>query len=154
MILMELPVPAAWYRARRAARTRHLFFSTSHAHTAERRAEEAAERAVSLAFASLHKRAFGVAVGTAAALALAALTLAGLAGDPAHHFPLGLLGQYLRGYAVSPLGVLVGAAWGFAIGFVAGWFIAFTRNLVLTVWLVVVRAKLHLAQGQHFFDNL
>lgn len=116
--------------------------------------EQAAARAVALAFASLHKRAFGVAIGTAGALAILAVTLADVAFDATRRFPLGLLSNYFHGYDVTVPGALIGAAWLFAVGFVGGWFVAFTRNLVLTLWLVVVRAKMHFAQGQNLLDHL
>lgn len=131
-----------------------MFVPVHHVQAAARREEEAAARALAPIFASLHKRAFGVAVGTAAGLAVAVLTLVNLTVDPGRRFPLELLGNYLEGYAMSPVGALVGAAWSFAIGFVAGWFVAFTRNLVLTLWLVVARAKLHFAQSRNFLDHL
>jgi len=112
------------------------------------------ERIVTLAFAPLHKRAFGVAVGTVAALALAALTVADVLLDTGDRFPLELLAVYLRGYQPSLAGALVGAAWAFGIGFVGGWFAAFTRNAVLAVVLIVTRARVHLLQTHDLLDHL
>ncbi len=149
-----MPASARWHEPSRGTARARGSAATPNTQEAARRAERAAERTVAVIFASLHKRAFGVAIGTAAAVALLALTLADLAGDPTQRFPLGLLSNYLRGYEVSVAGSLIGAAWGFGVGFVAGWFVAFTRNLVLTLWLVVARAKLHLAQSQDLLDHV
>ena len=107
-----------------------------------------------LAFAPIHKRAFGTAVGTAVALTIALLTVAGVLLDPAGHGHLGLLGQYLAGYSVSWAGVFVGAAWGFFVGFIAGWFAAFSRNLAVAVWIFVVRARAELRATRDFLDHI
>ena len=73
---------------------------------------------LALAFQPLHKRAFGVAIGTAGGLLVALATVIILIGDGAE-LNLGLLRQYFAGYSVSPGGVLVGFFWGFVTGFVA-----------------------------------
>jgi hypothetical protein len=117
-------------------------------------AEERLELTVQLAFAPLHKVAFGTAVAVAASVMLLGLTLAGLWLDPEGRFGLHLLSVYLYGYTVSPVGALVGGAWGAALGFVAGWFLAFCRNLVLAVWLLVVRARAELHANRDFLDHL
>lgn len=109
---------------------------------------------VAVAFAPLDKRAFGVAVGVAAAAAIAALTIADLLVDPHRLFPLGLLGVYLHGYDVTLAGALIGALWMFGVGFVAGWFAAFVRNAVMAIVLIVIRARLHLLQTRNILDHL
>jgi hypothetical protein len=110
--------------------------------------------ALLLAFAPMHKFAFGVATGTAAALILASLTMGVLLLPNARSFPLALLRQYFVGYSVSWPGVLVGAAWGFAVGFVAGWFAAFCRNLALAISAFLIRAKAELSQTRDFLDHI
>jgi hypothetical protein len=120
----------------------------------DRAVDPAVERAVLLAFSPLHKRAFGVAIGTAAAVFLALLTLVALVRDPEHGLGLGILRVYFRGYEVSWPGVVIGAAWGGLVGFVAGWFAAFCRNLVLAVWLIYVRAHAALAETRDFLDHI
>lgn len=112
------------------------------------------ERALALAFAPLHKAAFGVAIGIAGALVLFSLTVAGLVLDPAGRTNLALLAEYLAGYEQSWPGALIGAAWGFFVGFVAGWFFAFTRNLVLAIWLLIVRARADIAATRDFLDHI
>jgi hypothetical protein len=110
--------------------------------------------AMLFAFAPLHKRAFGVATGVAGAIFMVLLTLAGMFLPGAREFPLGLLGQYFQGYSVSWPGVLVGAAWGFAVAFVAGWFAAFCRNLALAISAFVIRTRAELDSTREFLDHI
>lgn len=107
-----------------------------------------------LAFAPLHKRAFGVATGVAGALLMTLLTLAAMALPTARDFPLGLLAQYFAGYSVSPTGVVIGAAWGFVVAFVGGWFVAFVRNLSLALSAFFITARAELAQTRDFLDHI
>ncbi|HSJ07816.1 MAG TPA: hypothetical protein VK936_14015 [Longimicrobiales bacterium] len=107
-----------------------------------------------LAFAPVHKRAFGTAVGTAAGLAIALLTVAGILLDPGGRGPIGLLGEYFAGYAVTWVGAAIGAAWGFFVGFVAGWFVAFARNLVVAGWIFAARTRAELRATRDFLDHI
>jgi hypothetical protein len=116
--------------------------------------EQRLSEALELAFAPLHKRAFGIALGCAGALAMTALTLAVLITDRANQFPLGLLGQYLFGYDVTWPGVFIGAAWGFAVAFVAGWFFAFCRNAALAVTAFAIRTRAELSETRDFLDHI
>jgi hypothetical protein len=115
---------------------------------------ETLEQELLLAFAPLHKRAFGMAVGSAEAVAIALFTVAGVLRDPEGHGPLGLLGEYLAGYGVSWAGVAIGAAWCFFVGFVAGWFVAFARNLAVAVWMFAVRTRAELRATRDFLDHI
>jgi ABC-type Fe3+ transport system permease subunit len=117
-------------------------------------AEVSLDHALELAFAPLHKRAFGVALGSAAALAMVIVTVAVLVTDRAQEFPLGLLGQYFAGYTVSWPGVLVGAGWGFVVAFVAGWFFAFCRNAALAITAFAIRTRAELTQTRDFLDHI
>ena len=116
--------------------------------------EEALVRELQLAFAPIHKRAFGTAVGVAFALLVAAVTLVHLLLDPETNEMLGLLGQFFYGYSVSPAGILVGAFWGFVAGFVAGWFAAFCRNLAIAVPVFITRTRAELAETREFLDHI
>jgi hypothetical protein len=109
---------------------------------------------LALLFAPLHKRAFGTAVGCAAALVVGLATVVYLVRAPDPGFDLGLLAQYFAGYTVSWAGALVGAAWAFVTGFVAGWFVAFCRNLVLAAWLFITRTRSELAATREFLDHI
>lgn len=106
------------------------------------------------AFAPLHKLAFGVATGTAGAVLVALITIAALVLPGAGEFPLFLLQQYLKGYSVTWTGVFVGAAWGFAIAFVGGWFAAFCRNLALAISAFMIRTKAELDSTREFLDHI
>lgn len=110
--------------------------------------------ALLLAFAPMHKRAFGVAMGTAVALLLALMTVMALVLPSARAFPLGLLGEYFAGYSVSWPGVIIGALWGFVVGFVAGWFTAFCRNLSLAISTFLIKARAELTQTRDFLDHV
>jgi len=132
------------------------------ARRAEARAEEARRaaeeervlEALRLAFAPLHKRAFGVAVGTAAGLLIAAVTAYSLLFLSPDTIRLELLHAYFFGYRVSWAGILIGGAWGFGVGFVLGWFVAFCRNLVVAVSVFVTRTRAELGQTRDFLDHI
>jgi len=118
-------------------------------------AEPTLPPAVRLAFAPLHKRAFGLAIGAAAAVAIAGATLIYLVRGEGNRGPgLWLLQNYLAGYSVSLPGALVGGAWGLFIGFVAGWFFAFCRNFAIAVSVFVFRVRAELNQSRDFLDHI
>jgi hypothetical protein len=112
------------------------------------------ERQLELAFAPVHKRAFGTAVGLVVGLGVLFVTVLSLILDPEQQFPLTLLGQYFAGYDVSWTGALIGAGWGLFVGFVAGWFLAFARNLVLAAWVFMVRTRAELRATRDFLDHI
>ena len=117
-------------------------------------AESPVISAMLFAFAPLHKRAFGIATGVAGAVVMIWLTIAGMYMPGAHDFPLDLFGQFFRGYSVTWPGVLIGALWGFAVAFVAGWFAAFCRNLALAVSAFMIRARAELDSTREFLDHI
>ena len=41
------------------------------------------------------------------------------------------LGQYFRGYSVSPMGSLAGLLWGLGIGFISGVILAWLYNVIV-----------------------
>lgn len=105
-------------------------------------------------FLPLHKRAFGMATGAAAALIVFVVTvMATLRGTPEAE-ALGLISQYFAGYTVSWTGALIGAAWGGFTGFVMGWFLAFGRNAFVAVFIAYIRTKAELAQTRDFLDHI
>lgn len=106
---------------------------------------------LALAFAPVHKRALGMAIGLVSGVLVAAVTAFDVVAHPAGGPELELLANYFYGYTVSWPGVAVGAFWAFVAGFVAGWFIAFVRNFVLAGWLLAVRAK---AEFNSFLDHI
>jgi len=110
--------------------------------------------ALRLAFAPLHKAAFGTATGVAGALFFATLTVVAILSPRARDFPLELLVQYFAGYSVTWGGTIVAGVWGFAVGFVAGWFIAFCRNLAMAFVAFTYTARAQLAQTRDFLDHI
>lgn len=112
------------------------------------------ERQVTLAFAPLHKAAFGAAIGAAAALLVFLATAILLLRNRVNEFPLSILAVYFRGYSVSWSGALIGAAWAGAMGFVFGWFTAFTRNLALAVSAFLIRTRAERAMTRDFLDHV
>lgn len=100
----------------------------------------------------LHKRALGTACGLAAGVVVFLATAIAVLRDP--NGGLGLLGQFFAGYTVSWAGAFIGAAWAAFTGFVLGWFLAFTHNLLLAVMLVVVRTRAELAENRSILDDL
>ena len=107
-----------------------------------------------LAFAPLHKSAFGVAIGVALALIVFLVTLVTLRMPDAQRPNLELLAAYFRGYSVTTTGAVIGAAWAGFMGFVFGWFLAFCRNLIVAVSLFVIRTRAELAQTRDFLDHI
>ena len=120
----------------------------------ERRGGEGLPPELVLAFAPLHKGAFGVAVGTASGLLVFAATAVYLLRGGHGPLNLGLLAEYFYGYTVSWRGAIIGLLWGAAVGFVAGWFLAFCRNLALAVSIWVLRTKTELEQTRDFLDHI
>ncbi|MBL8962026.1 MAG: hypothetical protein JNJ98_19340 [Gemmatimonadetes bacterium] len=106
------------------------------------------------AFSRVHKAAFGAAVGAAGALVMGSLTLIVLLRPAAANFPLHLMNEYFAGYSVSWPGVFVGMAWGFAVAFVAGWFLAFCRNLSVAVSAFFIRTRAEIEQTRTFLDHI
>ena len=118
------------------------------------RRETALDHDLALVFAPLDKRALGLALGILLAIFVGLLTLLSLTLDPAGRVPLVLLREFFRGYDVSLRGAFIGAAWAFFTGFVWGWFLAFTRNLVLAIWLIGVRVRADLSASRTFLDHI
>lgn len=105
------------------------------------------------AFAPLHKRVLGTAIGLVFGLGVFAVTAVHVVLQPPGP-SLGILANYFYGYDVTWPGAFIGAWWGFVSGFVAGWFAAFVRNLAMATWLFFVRTKAHLAETRDFLDHI
>ena len=106
------------------------------------------------AFAPMHKRALGLAVGVTAACLVVAVTAITVVIRPDQPSPLQLLSQYFYGYTVSWRGAAIGAWWAFVAGFVAGWFAAFVRNLSLGLWLMTARMRANISETRDFLDHI
>jgi hypothetical protein len=115
--------------------------------------DDSVNRVLERAFAPLHKRALGVAVGATVAMVVFAVTVFHIIARPID-IPIDLVSQYFYGYDTTWRGALIGVWWGFISGFVAGWFLAFLRNFMVATWIFVVRTKASLAQTQDFLDHI
>jgi len=116
--------------------------------------EEVLPREEMLLFAPVDKRAFGAAIGCVSALGVMVLTSIHLLLRPEPAINLDLLSQYMPGYEASWSGVVVGGVWALAIGFLAGWFTAFMRNLALALSLFLLRSKAELSVSRDFLDHI
>jgi len=109
---------------------------------------------LALAFAPVHKRALGVAVGSVSGLFIFVVTVFHVVLHPEGALDIALLREYFFGYTVSWQGAFVGLFWGFVSGFVMGWFIAFVRNFVIAMRVFTLRAKGELARTADFLDHI
>lgn len=114
---------------------------------------DAVNRVLARAFAPVHKRALGVAVGLTVALVVLAFTVFHIIARP-FDLPIDLLAEYFYGYDQTWRGAFIGMWWGFVAGFAVGWFLAFLRNFAVATWIFVVRAKASLAETQDFLDHI
>ncbi len=117
-------------------------------------ATEPLSPALEAVFVPLHKRAFGMATGSATGLLFFALT-AVLMLRPGTEAPdLRILDEYFYGYTVSWPGAFIALAWGFVAGFAMGWFAAFTRNFVIALSLWQGRNRSELEATRDFLDHI
>jgi hypothetical protein len=121
--------------------------------TGEESAHGRTDRLIVAAFARIDAVALGCAFGLVAGLVLFTATMALVVkgGDPVGP-RLALLAQYLVGYTVTPLGSLVGLAYGAVVGFGAGWLLASLRNFCLALYLHVVRVRSQLSSIHDVLD--
>jgi hypothetical protein len=108
---------------------------------------------LALAFAPLHKRAFGTALGLNAGTLVFVVTVFGTVIPEPPSF-LYLLANYFPGYTVSWMGAVIGFAWASFSFFVAGWFAAFVRNFFLAANIWIVRTRAELAATRDFLDHI
>ena len=104
-------------------------------------------------FPRAHKQALGFAVGLTAAAVIFGLTAFHLL-LKVQGLPLELLNQYFYRYEVSWPGAFIGAAWGFATGFIGGWLLAFIHNFTVGAWLLLIRARNDLNRTRDFLDHI
>ena len=109
-------------------------------------------RAVSYAFAPVHKAALGAAFAFALGSLTAGATVVQILVARPDGLPLSRLNQFFTGYTVSWTGVGVGFAWAALVGFVAGWFLAFLKNVMTALWMFTLRVNSALTQP--FLDHI
>jgi len=107
------------------------------------------------AFARMDKLALSTALGTVAGLAmfLATLWLVLKGGDVVGP-NLSLLKEYFVGYTVTVRGAFIAFLHGFFWGFLAGWFCAYSRNLLLAIYVYRAKRRAEMLSVWDFFDQL
>ena len=112
-----------------------------------------AEEAISEVFTRVDGVALGLAAGVTSGLLLLLATIAlVLKGGGALN--LGLLSQYFPGYSVTPGGSILGLAYGFTAGFIAGWVFAYVRNAAAFVSLIVIHRRAELQRLRRILEYL
>jgi hypothetical protein len=91
---------------------------------------------VSLTFAHLDPRAFGIACGIVLAIGVFLATAILLIRNQQPVGPnLALLGQYFLGYHVTWAGSVIGGLYGFLLGFTGAYAVAAIRNFLANMYL-------------------
>ncbi|MGI8470342.1 MAG: hypothetical protein ACR2N3_18030 [Pyrinomonadaceae bacterium] len=105
-------------------------------------------------FAKVDRGAFGIAIGIifGAGIFLATNFLI-LKGGERVGPTFALLNQYFIGFSVTFAGSFIGLIYGFASGFILGWLLAFLRNLVIKIYLHVLKFKGRIAAIGGFLDE-
>jgi hypothetical protein len=103
---------------------------------------EVVQDVLARAFPKLDRVAFGLSLGGVAGvlLFLATLILVLKGGDEVGP-NLQLLSQYFPGYSVTPLGSVLGLAYGFTFAFLGGWMFAVLRNATLFIYMATARRR-------------
>ena len=104
--------------------------------------------------APVYKLALGLAVGLMAGALVFLVTIFHVVVRPEGGPDLALLSQYFYGYEVSAKGAAIGAFWASVSGFVAGWFLAFVRNLCVAIRVRYLSARAELVDTHDFLDHI
>ena len=107
-----------------------------------------------LAFAPLHRGAMGVAVGVVLGNLVFLATVVEIVRGGRAVSNLWLLAQFFFGYRVTVPGAFIGLLWGFGVGFILGWSFALLRNMIVWIWLTVIRSRAEMEQYGDFLDHL
>jgi len=106
-------------------------------------------------FARMDKLALAVAVGTVCGLAVFSATLfLILKGGRIVGPELFLLNEYFIGYRVSVSGALIGFGYGFLWGFLSGWLFSYLRNLMLGLYLYLIRREAESSSLKNILDYI
>jgi hypothetical protein len=113
-----------------------------------------ADELIVQSLAKLDGTALGVAIGLLSGLVVfIATNLLIFKGGDEIGPNLALLGQFFIGYEVSFSGSLIGFVYGLISGFVLGWLIAAIRNLILSIYMFVLRLKGSMSAVNDYIDN-
>lgn len=108
---------------------------------------------LAIAFAPLHKRAFGMAVGLTMGAGVSLITVMAVLRPGCPDF-VPLMSYYFYDYTVSWWGACVGFAWAFLAFFVAGWFTAFLRNFIIAASLWISYTRDEIKRSRDFLDHI
>jgi protoporphyrinogen oxidase len=113
------------------------------------------QRALAVLLARVDAVALGVAAGAVSGTLLFLMSVILIAkGGPVVGPTLSLLGQYLPGYEVSPLGSLIGLAYGALGGYVVGWTFAHARNAAMLGYVAMLRWRARRAYLRKLLDEI
>lgn len=107
-----------------------------------------------LAFAPIHKRAFGTAIGLVFGLLIFLVTAVALVRGGDYPLILDRIRFLVPMYDLSWRGAVLGSLSTAFAFFCAGWFLAFARNLVLAASIWLLRTRYELSQTQDFLDHI
>ena len=112
------------------------------------------EKLIVQSLARLDGVALGVALGTLFGLIVfLATNILILKGGSEIGPNLALLSQYFIGYEVTFGGSLIGLVYGLLAGFVFGWLIAFLRNIIVAIYLHLLKIKRNISAVNEYIDN-
>ena len=122
--------------------------------TPNKQNSDATEELIVQSLAKLDGKALGISIGLLFGLIIFLATnfLLYKGGDVIGP-NLALLGQFFIGYEVSFTGSLVGMIYGLIAGFVIGWLIAIVRNVVVTIYMHVLKLKGSMSAVNDYLDN-
>ena len=122
--------------------------------TAENEPADKTDNLIIQSLAKLDAIALGIAVGCQFGLVILLATnfLIYKGGDEIGP-NLALLSHYFIGYEVTTSGSVVGCIYGFILGFVTGSMIAFLRNVIVTVYMNLIKFKSRVSAFNDFIDN-
>jgi len=66
---------------------------------------------------------------------------------------LGLLAEYFIGFRVTFAGSVIGLGYGFGLGFIIGWLIALLRNLIITIYIFLMKLRTNMSAINDFIDH-
>lgn len=114
----------------------------------------AADKILIESLARIDPLALGIALGTLSGLIIfSAVNFLLLKGGAEIGPNLSLLSHYFIGFSVTFAGSFIGGLYGFFLGFALGSIAAFLRNIIVTVYLSLLRFKSNISATSDFIDN-
>jgi hypothetical protein len=115
---------------------------------------DATDKLIVQSLAKLDGLALGIALGTLFGLVIfLATNILIIKGGDKIGPNLILLNQYFVGYEITFTGSLIGLFYGFVSGFILGGLIAFLRNLIVRIYLHILKVKSSMSAVNDYIDN-